>query len=231
MKTCSLRSPRGSGLRTTALTASTSLSARQARSTLPPADPLEPNNRIRIGRGWGGLGWGVGAGDWGLVLGLGGWKVGGRMSAMRKRLVILLILLSSSVMFAQRPGDWTQWRGPNRDGTAPAFTVPKAWPEKLTQRWKLEVGLGYSTPLIVGDRIYAFTRQGDDEVVAALEAATGKQIWSTKYPAPYTVIKAAMTHGPGPKSTPVFADGKIFTFGISGILSAFDAGTGKQLWQ
>jgi outer membrane protein assembly factor BamB len=150
---------------------------------------------------------------------------------MRKQLVALVILLSSSGPFAQRPGDWTQWRGPNRDGTAPAFTVPNAWPEKLTQRWKLEVGLGYSTPLIVGDRIYTFTRQGDDEVVAALEAATGKPIWSTKYPAPYTVVKAAMAHGPGPKGTPVFADNKIFTFGISGILSAFDAATGKQLWQ
>jgi outer membrane protein assembly factor BamB len=154
------------------------------------------------------------------------------MCAMTRRIIVLLVLLSSAALLAQRPsGDWTQWRGPNRDGTAPAFTPPKAWPDMLTRRWKIEVGLGYSTPLIVGDRLFTFTRQGDDEVVMALDAASGKQIWATKYPAPYSPVKAAMAHGTGPKGTPVFADGKLFTFGISGILTAFDAATGKQLWQ
>lgn len=150
---------------------------------------------------------------------------------MRIKLVIFVLLLSSTVLAQQASRDWTQWRGPSRDGSAPSFTPPKAWPQMLTERWKVEVGLGYATPLVVGDRVFTFTRQGEEEVLTALDAASGKQIWATRYPAPYTVVKAAMGHGPGPKGTPVFADGRIFTFGISGILSAFDAATGKQLWQ
>ena len=153
---------------------------------------------------------------------------------MKPRLMALLILGSSTLISAQRPpaaGDWPQWRGPNRDGSAPSFTVPKVWPEKLTQKWSVEVGLGYASPVIVGDRVFIFTRRNDDEVLAALDAATGKQIWIAQYPAPYTLVRAAAAHGMGPKGTPVFADGRLFTFGISGILSAFDAASGKLLWQ
>jgi outer membrane protein assembly factor BamB len=154
---------------------------------------------------------------------------------MKIKLIALLILGCSTLVSGQqstaKPTDWPQWRGPNRDGSAPSFTAPKAWPANLTQRWKVEVGLGYSTPVIVGDRVFVFSRRGEDEVLAALDAATGKQIWIAQYPAPYTLVKAAMTHGMGPKSTPVHADGKLFTFGISGILSAWDAASGKMLWQ
>ena len=133
---------------------------------------------------------------------------------------------------AQRPtADWPQWRGPNRDGSAPSFTAPKTWPENLTQRWKVDIGLGYATPVVVGNRVYTFSRRDENEVVAALDAASGKQIWHAQYPAPYTLVKAAASHGMGPKSTPAFADGRLFTLGISGILSAFDAATGKLLWQ
>jgi len=127
--------------------------------------------------------------------------------------------------------DWPQWRGPNRDGSAPSFTVPKAWPDSLTQRWKVEVGLGYASPVLVGNRVYMFTRQNDDEFVTALDAATGKQVWQSHYAAPYTLVRAALPHGMGPKSTPAYAEGRLFTLGISGILSAFDTTSGKLLWQ
>ena len=151
---------------------------------------------------------------------------------MTTRAIALMALLCAATLSAQQPSaDWTQWRGPNRDGSAPSFTPPRTWPASLTSRWNVEIGLGYSTPLIVGDRVFTFTRQGNDEVVMALDAASGKTIWTTKYPAPYELVKAAAAHGMGPKATPVFSDGRLFTFGISGILSAFDAATGKQLWQ
>jgi outer membrane protein assembly factor BamB len=127
--------------------------------------------------------------------------------------------------------DWPQWRGPTRDGSIPAFTVPAIWPERLTLKWTIDVGLGHSTPVVVGDRVYMFSRIGGDEVLAAFDAASGTQVWRSSYPAPYTVVRVAMDHGAGPKSTPVFAGGKIFTIGISGILSAFDAATGKRIWQ
>ncbi len=133
---------------------------------------------------------------------------------------------------AQRAAnDWTQWRGPSRDGSAPAPSDPKAWPEKLTQKWKVEVGSGYATPLVVGNRIYQFSRQGEREVMTALDADTGKSIWQTGYDAPFTMHSATTTHGPGPKSTPAFANGRLFSIGMTGIVTAFDANSGKQVWQ
>ena len=82
---------------------------------------------------------------------------------------------------------------------------PATWPERLTQRWKVEVGLGYSAPIIAGDRVFAFSRQEDSEVMRALDAATGKTIWETKYLASFKPNPAATrTHGTGPKSTPTF---------------------------
>jgi outer membrane protein assembly factor BamB len=60
--------------------------------------------------------------------------------------------------------DWPQFRGPNRDGAVASFVEPKAWPDKLTQTWKVEVGEGHATPVLVGGRIYMFTRQGANEV-------------------------------------------------------------------
>jgi outer membrane protein assembly factor BamB len=80
--------------------------------------------------------------------------------------------------------------------------------------------------------VFAFSRQGEDEVMRALDAATGKTLWETRYNASYSPNPAATrTHGTGPKSTPAFADGRLFTLGMSGIVTAFDAATGKQLWQ
>ena len=65
----------------------------------------------------------------------------------------------------------------------------------------------------------------------ALELATGKRTWRASYPAPYTMNSAATGHGKGPKSTPAVAGGRVFTFGIGGILSAFDAATGRLAWR
>src|SRR6185436_8739231 len=79
---------------------------------------------------------------------------------------------------------WPQWRGPNRDGAA-TFSVPAQWPERLNQKWKVEVGIGYAAPLVAGDRVYTFSRQNEDEVMRALDAATGKTIWETKYNATF----------------------------------------------
>ena len=127
--------------------------------------------------------------------------------------------------------DWPQWRGANRDGAAQAFDEPGSWPDGLTQQWTLDVGLGYATPILVGDQVYMFIRQGGDEVMMSLDAATGEALWRTAYPAPFDMMPATARHGEGPKSTPTFSDGRLFTLGISGIVTAFDAATGDQLWQ
>jgi outer membrane protein assembly factor BamB len=135
------------------------------------------------------------------------------------------LLLSASAQ------DYPQWRGENRDGSASAFSEPKTWPEKLTQQWKVDVGAGYATPIVIGNTVYSFTRQGEDEVLTALDAATGKILWRANYHAPYQIGAPTKAHGSGPKSTPLYHDGKLYTLGISGIVSAFDASNGKLTWQ
>ncbi|OLE84050.1 MAG: hypothetical protein AUF76_04485 [Acidobacteria bacterium 13_1_20CM_2_65_9] len=130
-----------------------------------------------------------------------------------------------------RSSDWPQWRGPDRDGAVASFTEPKPWPDQLARKWRVDVGLGYASPVLVGNRLYMYSRRGDNEVLAALDADTGKEIWQSSYAATFTVNPAAARHEKGPKSTPTFANGKLYTLGMSGIVTAFDAATGKQLWQ
>jgi outer membrane protein assembly factor BamB len=130
-----------------------------------------------------------------------------------------------------RSVDWPQWRGPNRDGAAASFVEPKSWPLTLNRKWKVEVGLGYAAPLVVGNRVYMFSRQGDNEVMSALDADSGKVLWQKRYHAPFTMNPAAAPHSAGPKSTPVLANGKLYSIGMTGIVTAFSAADGRQLWQ
>jgi outer membrane protein assembly factor BamB len=137
-----------------------------------------------------------------------------------------------AIVTAQRsPLDYPQWRGRDRDGAASGFVEPASWPETLTRKWKVSVGEGYGTPLVVGSVVYVFTRIEGSEGMTALNADTGQSLWRTGYPASYTPSPPAAKHGAGPKATPLFQDGKLFTLGISGIVAAFDAVTGKLLWK
>ncbi len=142
---------------------------------------------------------------------------------------VLSVVLAASAQNASQ--DYTQWRGPQRDGSASAFTEPAAWPETLTERWKVEIGLGYATPLVVGNRIYVFSRRGDNEVMSALDADSGKTLWERPYPVAFGMNKGAARHGQGPKSTPAYADGRLFSIGMTGVITAYDAGSGRELWQ
>ena len=142
---------------------------------------------------------------------------------MRSAVLILAPLLAFSA-------DWTEWRGPTRDGVAQG-NAPQSWPDKLTQKWKIAAGEGHSSPIQAAGRIFIFGREGENEVVRAVDPASGKVAWQQSYAAPYKVNSAAASHGPGPKSTPVFNSGKLVTFGIGGILSCFDAATGPPLWR
>jgi len=136
------------------------------------------------------------------------------------------LLIGATCAMAQ---DWPQWRGVNRDGKLVKFVAPTTWPKELSQKWKVDVGVGDSTPALVGDKLYVFTRQGEEEVTLCLDAATGKEIWRGKYAAE-AVARPADSH-PGPRSSPAVANGKVVTFGVGGVLTCYDAATGKQLWQ
>ena len=149
---------------------------------------------------------------------------------MKRTMIGSLLVAMSTVGFAQAPS-WSQWRGPARDGVASSFTVPTVWPAQLTKRWQVTVGAGHASPVIAGDRIVLHARQGNREVVSAYDLPSGKQLWQAGVDAPYTMNPAATGHGPGPKSTPAIADGRVFTLGISGIFSAHDLATGKLLWR
>ena len=140
--------------------------------------------------------------------------------------VIFVVFLQPA--FAQ---DWTQWRGANRDGQVQGFVAPKTWPEKLMQKWKVPVGIGHSSPVVVGKRVYLHTRQDEREVVLCLDLDSGKTLWQDGYAAAYTMNSAATGHGKGPKSTPVVSNGKLYTLGITGILSSYDTATGKLRWR
>jgi len=138
-----------------------------------------------------------------------------------------MVMMAANFTFAQ---DWPQWRGPNRDAKVTGFTAPETWPEELTQKWKVTVGQGDSTPALVGDKLYVFTRQGGDEVILCLDAGTGEEVWRDKYAA-VTVTGGSSREHFGPRSSPTVADGKVVTLGVGGILSCYDAATGDLKWR
>jgi outer membrane protein assembly factor BamB len=144
----------------------------------------------------------------------------------RSKVVLWGLSITTATALAQ---DWSQWRGANRDGKVANFEAPKTWPKELAQKWKVEVGSGDATPALVADKLYVFSRQQSEEVVRCLDAASGKEIWQNKYAAD-AVNGPDKGHG-GPRSSPVVTAGKVVTFGVTGILSCFDAGTGKLVWQ
>ncbi|HEY0079631.1 MAG TPA: PQQ-binding-like beta-propeller repeat protein [Pyrinomonadaceae bacterium] len=126
---------------------------------------------------------------------------------------------------------WPQWRGPNRDGNVSGFPAPQVWPKALKEEWKVTVGVGHASPVVSDGKIYVFARQGEEETLVCLDAATGKQLWRSAQPVAYEMNPAARGHGKGPKSTPVVSNNRVYTLGIAGLLSAHDARTGKLLWR
>ncbi|HMV47955.1 MAG TPA: PQQ-like beta-propeller repeat protein [Blastocatellia bacterium] len=142
--------------------------------------------------------------------------------------VLFFLLVFAAFASAQ---DFSQWRGTNRDGAITGFVAPKVWPEQLKSKWKVQVGVGHSSPLIVGQTVYLHSRQGENEVVAAYNLETGKTLWSDSYPVAYTMNSAATGHGKGPKSTPVASNGRLYTLGITGVLSCYDLAKGKLAWR
>ena len=129
------------------------------------------------------------------------------------------------------PRDYSQWRGSNRDGSASGFVEPSRWPDTLTRRWRVDVGEGYASPLVVGNIVYIFSRRDGRELLTALDAGTGTRLWQSGFAVPYTPTSPTAAHGSGPKATPLFHDRKIITLGVSGIVAAFDAQKGTLLWR
>jgi outer membrane protein assembly factor BamB len=101
----------------------------------------------------------------------------------------------------------------------------------LRLEWRVDVGDGYGTPIVVRDTVYVFTRRDGKEGITALDVDAGETMWRTDYPVAYEPYEDAVDHGDGPKSTPLFYSGKLYTLGISGTISSFDALNGALVWQ
>jgi outer membrane protein assembly factor BamB len=140
-------------------------------------------------------------------------------------------VLAAGLVTTLAAQDWNQWRGPARTGIAAAFKAPAAWPDRPKQVWKAAAGLGHASPVVAEKRVFLHSRIGEQEAVTAFDLATGKPAWRQTYDAPYEMNPAARGHGKGPKSTPVYDRGRLFTFGIGGILSAWEAKSGRLLWR
>lgn len=142
---------------------------------------------------------------------------------MVRRTMLALLFLCSSVQAA----DWPRWLGPNGDGSTPE--VVKPWQGKLETIWQTDVGEGNSAPVVAGDRAFVLSlvKGKLEEQLTAYDVKSGKVLWQTTYPRP----ELKTPYGNGPRGTPAVADGKIYTYGITGLLTCFDADNGKQLWQ
>jgi outer membrane protein assembly factor BamB len=148
---------------------------------------------------------------------------------MPKALALALPLAAamSVTAFAQ----WPQWRGPARDGSVPAASVPEMWPSALSEAWSVAAGEGYSTPVVGDGRVYVHARRDPDEVVTAFDLASGKQLWTDTHRAPFTKNQYASGMAKGPNATPLLAGGRLYTFGVTAVLTAYDAASGKVLWR
>jgi len=152
-----------------------------------------------------------------------------------KRHFFLSVLLIGGLIpgvsgFAQS-NDFPGWRGANRDGKVSGFTAPVSWPKELTKLWEVSVGLGDASPILVNNKLYLLVRQDTDEVLICLDAMkNGKWVWKTIInPAP-EITGPAGSH-PGPRSTPCYYDGKIYTLGANGVVACHDAKKGKLVWK
>ncbi|MBT3635559.1 MAG: PQQ-binding-like beta-propeller repeat protein [Opitutae bacterium] len=126
---------------------------------------------------------------------------------------------------------WPGWLGPERNGRVDGFKSPAQWPAELKPKWSVKVGSGYGTPVVAKGKVLIHSRQGDKEMVRAVEIDSGKVLWAKGYPVPFKMGGGGERHGKSPKANPSYSEGRLFTTSISGILTAWDAESGKLLWR
>lgn len=143
--------------------------------------------------------------------------------------VVSILLLSGSLLEARAQSDWTQWGGPTRNFVANSKGLAASWPATgPKQLWSRPLGGGHSAIITSGNTLYTMYSEGQQEIVIAVAADTGKTIWEYKYDAP----QAGMNYeaGVGPHSTPLLVADLLFTVGATGKLFALDRKTGKVAW-
>ncbi|HEV3004013.1 MAG TPA: PQQ-binding-like beta-propeller repeat protein, partial [Pirellulales bacterium] len=150
-----------------------------------------------------------------------------RELASRKPEASPAIDLSTAEPPVLRPGDWSGFRGPNRDGRLTGVKIATNWSQHPPRElWRRKVGPGWSSFAVVGTRLYTQEQWGTDEVVICYHADTGAEIWIHRHPARFT----EPVGGPGPRATPTFHEGTIYAQGANGRLDCLDAATGEEIW-
>jgi outer membrane protein assembly factor BamB len=148
---------------------------------------------------------------------------------------IRLPLLAPAVLsfaLAATAADWPQWRGPERNGISKETGLLKAWPAAGPQLlWQvMDVGGGYSTPAVVGDRLYLLGNKGnDDEFVQARAVKDGKRIWSTRLGK--VGPNLPMASYPGARSTPTVDGDFLYALGSDGDLVCLKTTDGGEVWR
>lgn len=125
--------------------------------------------------------------------------------------------------------DWHRFLGPNDDGTTPeTHLLAEFGDDGPPIVWEMEKGIGYTSPVIVGEYLVYFTRLGDRETIMALHPETGQRYWQHDYPIEY---RDRYGFNNGPRASAVIDSGKVYTLGVTSVLTCLDLKTGSQLWQ
>jgi outer membrane protein assembly factor BamB len=123
---------------------------------------------------------------------------------------------------------WTDFFGPLRNGEYRELPIRTDWPAAgLTPRWKQPVGGGYASFTVAHGRAFTIEQRSDEEVVAAYDVATGRELWTSTWPARFQETLG----GDGPRATPTWFDGTVYALGAQGELRALDAATGRTRWR
>ena len=122
---------------------------------------------------------------------------------------------------------WTDFRGPRRDGHYDEMAIRTNWPPEGPQRlWRAPIGEGYASFVFGEGKAFTIEQRRNEEVVAAYDVATGREVWSHAWDA---FFQESMG-GDGPRATPTWDNGRIYALGAEGELRCLDARTGKRIW-